>query len=96
MVSSLFMPISFADDTNLFCTNDKLDILVNEINVERVKIYTWVRVNKLSLNIEKTNFMLFMPNDFSRNMKYISIDGHRIEEGKLTKFLDVILNDKDV
>ena len=23
MVSSLFMPISFADDTNLFCTNNK-------------------------------------------------------------------------
>ena len=28
------MPILFAGDTNLFCTNDKLDILVNEINVE--------------------------------------------------------------
>ena len=33
LVSSLFMPILFADDTNLFCTNVKLDILVNEINV---------------------------------------------------------------
>ena len=28
MVSNLFMPLLFADDTNLFCTNDKLDILV--------------------------------------------------------------------
>ena len=33
LVSSLFMPLLFADDTNLFCTNAKLDILVNEINV---------------------------------------------------------------
>ena len=64
LVSNLFMPILFADDTNLFCTNDKLDILVNEINVELVKILTWVRVNKLSLNIEKTNFMLFTPKRF--------------------------------
>ena len=48
LVSNLFMPILFADDTNLFCTNDKLDILVNEINVELVKVLTWVRVNKLS------------------------------------------------
>ena len=55
LVSNLFMPILFADDTNLFCTYDKLDILVNEINVELVKVLTWVRVNKLSLNIEKTN-----------------------------------------
>ena len=94
LVSNLFMPILFADDTNLFCTNDKLDILVNEINVELVKVLTWVRVNKLSLNIEKTNFMLFTPKGFSRDMDYISIDGHRIEEVKQTKFLGVILDNK--
>ena len=53
LVSSLFMAILFADGTYLFCTNAKLDILVNEINVELIKIYTWVRVNKLSVNIER-------------------------------------------
>ena len=94
MVSSLFMPILFADDTNLFCTNDKLDILISEINVELVDIHTWVRVNKLSLNIEKTNFMLFTPNGFSRNMNCINIDGHRIEEVSQTKFIGVILGNK--
>ena len=94
LVSSLFMPILFGDDTNLFCTNAKLDILVNEINVELNKIYTWVRVNKLSLNIEKTNFMLFTPKGFSRNMDCISIDSHKIEEVKQTKFLGVILDNK--
>ena len=94
LVSSLFMPLLFADDTNLFCTNAKLDILVNEINVELVKIYTWVRVNKLSLNIDKTNFMLFTPKGFSRKMDCISIDGRRIEEVKQTKFLGVILDYK--
>ena len=71
-----------------------MDILVNEINVELVKIYTRVRANKLSPNIEKTNFMLFTPKRFSRNMDCISIDGHRIEEVKQTKFLGVILDNK--
>ena len=46
VVSGLFVPILFADDTNLLCTNDKLDILVSEINVKLVNIYTWVRINK--------------------------------------------------
>ena len=91
MVSSLFMPIFVADDTNLFCTNDKLDF---QINVELVKIFTWVRVNKPSLNIEKTNFLLFTPKGFSRNMDHISIDGQRIEEVRHTKFLGVILDNK--
>ena len=77
----------------LFCTNAKLDILVNKINVKLVKIYTWVRVNKLSLNIEKTIFMLFTPMGFPRNMDCISIDGHMIEVEQ-TKFLGVILDNK--
>ena len=92
MVSRLLMPILFADDTNLFCTNDKFDILVNEINVELVKIYRWVRVNKPSLNIEKTDFMLFTPNGFSRNMKCISIDRQTTEEVRQTKLLGIILD----
>ena len=33
-VSNLFMPILFADDTNLFCTGRNIDSLVNEINDE--------------------------------------------------------------
>ena len=94
MVSSLFMPILFAEDTNLFCTNDKLDVRVNDINVELVKIFTRVRVNKLSLNIEKTNFMLFTPKGFSRNIDHISIDGQRIEEVRHIKFLGMILDNK--
>ena len=38
--------------------------------------------------------MLFTPRDFSRTMNCISIDGHRIDEVKQTKFLGVILDNK--
>ena len=48
-VSKLFVPILFADDTNLFCTGKNLADIVNEINVEIDKIYTWVKANKLLL-----------------------------------------------
>ena len=58
------MPILFADDTNLFCNGPNLNDLIEEINEELKLVYTWVKVNKLSLNIEKTNFMLFMPKIF--------------------------------
>ena len=40
-VSKLFMPILFADDTNLFCTGKNLGDIVNEINVEIDMIYSW-------------------------------------------------------
>ena len=52
-VSKLVMPILFADDTNLFCTGKNFGDIVNEINMEIDKIYSWVKANKLSLNVEK-------------------------------------------
>ena len=63
-VSNLFMPILFADDTHLFCTGKHLEDVVSQINVEIGKVYCWVKANKLSLYIDKTNFMLFTPKHF--------------------------------
>ena len=64
MVSDLVVPIIFAGDTKLFCTGRKLNILVDNINLELMKVYTWVRANKLSLNIEKKLYD-FYPKMFS-------------------------------
>ena len=61
-VSEYFMPIRFADDTNIFATRYNLNDIVSEINKEIANIYALVKANKLSLNIDKTNFMLFTPN----------------------------------
>ena len=48
-----------------YCTGTDLKNMIRQINEEMVKIYAWVNANKLSLNIDKTNFMLFMPKSFS-------------------------------
>ena len=63
--SSLFKLILFADDTNLFTTIEytlpvgisKVDLVNNELE----KIYDWLTVNRLSLNLTKTKFMIFHP-----------------------------------
>ena len=90
--SNLFMPILYANDTNLFCTGRNIHFLVNEINDEMSKAYSWVKANKLSLNIDKTTIMSFTPKCFSRTMGNILIDGHPISEVKETKFLGVIVD----
>ena len=43
----------FADDTNLFLNNP------NILNLELEKVSQWLYANKLSLNIEKTGFVVF-------------------------------------
>ena len=93
-VSNLFMPILFADDTNLFCNGPNLDKLTEKINEELMLIYKWVNVNKLSLNIEKTNFMLFTPKNFSCLKETVVIDNHPMKEVCHIKFLGVIIDNK--
>ena len=58
-VSKLLKFILFADDTNIFHSHSKLPDLVSELNTELDKMYKWFCVNKLSLNIAKTNYILF-------------------------------------
>ena len=88
------MPILFADDTNLFCTGKDLKDLSHKINEEIAKIYAWVNANKLSLNIDKTHFMLFTPRNSSRCIDDIVINDIRIAEVTETKFLGVIIDNK--
>ena len=49
-----------ADDANLFCEKNSLQILQNRINL-LINIHTWLSANKLSLNKEKSNFIHFHP-----------------------------------
>ena len=72
-VSNVFMPILFADNTNLFCTGTDVKDMIWQINEEMAKIYAWVNANKLSLNIDKTNFIMFIPKGFSYCADYIVI-----------------------
>ena len=49
----------FADDTNLFLDSPNILNLETNLNVELGKGSQWLYANKLSLNIEKTSFVVF-------------------------------------
>ena len=51
--------IIFADDTNILFSHKDPIQLENLINIELNEISNWFKLNKLSLNIDKTNFMIF-------------------------------------
>ena len=90
-VSKLLELILFADDTNIFLSGSDYASICNILNVELNKLNVWFRVNKLSLNISKTNYIIFgkkrVPDDF-----HIIINGMAIERVYSTKFLGVIID----
>ena len=49
----------FADDTNIYYEDDNLRNLEKTLNQELKKLNQWLCVNRLALNLNKTNFVLF-------------------------------------
>ena len=86
--------IMFADDTNIFATGTDLPKLTNTINDELTTINHWFSANLLSLNLQKSNYMIF-----GNRKKYdagyeISINNVKLPCVHETKFLGVIINDR--
>ena len=90
-VSNIFKFIIFADDTNLFCTSKDIVSLSVTICNELMKLAKWFALNKLSLNISKTNYMIFCKSQVKQNIQ-ISLGNKLIN--KVTKFLRVIFDDQ--
>ena len=60
-VSKLTEPLLFADDTSIFFSHSNPNYLENVLNNELVNIDFWLRCHKLSINVQKTNYVIFRP-----------------------------------
>ena len=49
----------YADDTTLFCGINRNPADEHLLNTELCKITDWLSANKLSLNVNKTRYMVF-------------------------------------
>ena len=58
----------FADVTNLLHANKNLRSLETVMNDELLKIVDWLTANKLSLNVKKTNYIIFHP--YQKRLNY--------------------------
>ena len=67
--SSLFAFYLFADDTSIILANNNLKELETLVNRELGNVNEWLKANKLSLNIKKSNFVIFRPRQ--KNMPFI-------------------------
>ena len=68
-------------------------ILYEIINDELSLISNWFKLNKLSLNIKKTNYILFCSGNKKINNKGLDIliDKTKIDQVTKTKFLGVVI-----
>ena len=85
----------FADDTNLLYSHKNEKILRKNINQDLEFLFQWLCSNRLSLNVKKTEFIIFRPARTSlKNRVTLTLNGCKIFESTKVKYLGVILDSR--
>lgn len=94
MASDLLFSIMFADDTSVFIEGTSYDYVIDLLNVELQKVSVWLKANKLTVNIQKTFYMVFHRVRLKNAKKTVIIQDTKIQSQKNTKFLGIIIDDQ--
>ena len=83
----------FADDTNIYLEGDSPEKLEKQMNRGLKKLQNWLIINRLSLNIDKTNFVFFRP--YNKPLKKsitLLIQKKAIQEKNAVKYLGLLID----
>ena len=85
----------FADDTSLFSSNKSLKSLEQQINKELDNISEWLTANKLTLNVSKSNFIIFHNKaNKTKHSLDLNINGENLKQKVSTKYLGLLIDDQ--
>ena len=80
----------FADDTNLFHTSKSVKNLNKQINRDKKHLNNWSSANKIFLNVEKTELVIFKsPRKVLLNEIKITLSGKRLYPSNSVKYLGI-------
>ena len=92
-VSNILDVILFADDTNIFYSYKDPNFLNTIVNTELDKLSSWFQANRLSINVKKSNFVIFKSAQNRQNLDFsFFIDNNQIDRVEEVVFLGVILD----
>ena len=83
----------FADDTNLLCSDANEKNLKKKMNEDLKLIYIWLCSNRLSLNVDKTEFIVFRPARKNFEHRFtLTLNRTTLFESTKIKYLGLILD----
>ena len=84
----------FADDTSIIQSNPLLDRLSKQVNKDLSNLSNWLRANKLSLNVKKTELVIFRPRKLKIDHSFkFKLDGKRLVPTHSVKYLGVLIDE---
>ena len=84
----------FTDDTTIYLSGRDLTRLCEEVCMELCKVDDWLKANRLSLNIDKTFYMIITHNNYDETDINIRIRYVQLSRVTSTKFLGVTIDDR--
>ena len=85
----------FADDTNLLYSNKDCNLMRKNVNEDLKLIFEWLCANRLSVNTDKTEFILFKPPRKIFNSRItLKLNKKTIYESKKLRYLGLIVDNK--
>lgn len=90
--SSKFQYTIYADDTNLLLADKDVLSLHRSLTTELHFINQWIQINKLKLNISKTNYILFQNRSLDYHLPPVLLEGEILKNVSHTKFLGVVID----
>ena len=83
----------FADDTNIYYESKHLKELEKTVNSELKKLTLWLNVNRLALNVSKTNFVIFRsPKKIPDHNVTLLMNKCALEQKDHVKYLGVLVD----
>ena len=85
--------IHFADDTCLLLKNKKLKKMKKYLNIDLINLSKWLNANKISLNVSKTELLIFRhpKKKMNYNLK-IKLDGKYLQPSNFVKYLGMYID----
>ena len=83
--------ILFADDTTIYSASQNPITAQTNIENDMSTLSDWFCANKLSLNAQKNNFIIFSPKNTRTNISSLNLANHTIQKVSCTKFLGIYI-----
>ena len=84
--------INFADDTTVYSIGSNMNEMYDVLAAELLRVGEWLYANRLSLNIDKTSYMIVTNRKFDE--KELALSGKIIQKTNSIKFLGVTIDDR--
>ena len=84
----------FADDTSVILSSNSLEILYKQVNKDLFNLSNWLKANKLSLNVKKTELVIFRSRKLKIDNSFkFKAAAKRLAPTKSVKHLGVLLDE---